>query len=183
MFPITSNKEFSVSLCLRVESERRFTLLSMTTKILFVCLGNICRSPLAEGVFNHLAAQAGRAAEFEVDSCGTGGWHAGELPDPRSRAVAQKHGLTLSHRARQFERSDFNNFDFIIAMDQSNKSDLLSFSNLKPEQAAKVKLLREWDSQANGDLDVPDPYYGGPEGFEVMYQMIERSAKKLLESL
>ena len=155
----------------------------MTTRILFVCMGNICRSPLAEGIFNHLAAQAGHAHEFEVDSCGTGGWHVGELPDPRSRAVAQKHGLTLHHRARQFQRSDFNNFDLIIAMDRESKSDLLSFSGLKPEQAAKVKLLLEWEPQADGDLDVPDPYYGGLEGFEHVYQMIERSAQKLLESI
>ncbi len=155
----------------------------MPKKILFVCMGNICRSPLAEGVFNHLAAQAGRTNDFEIDSCGTGGWHAGELADPRSRAVAQKYGLRLTHRARQFKRSDFNDFDLIVAMDEDNRSDLLSFSDLKPEQKAKVHLLREWDEQARGDLDVPDPYYGGPDGFERIYQMIERSAKKLLESL
>lgn len=155
----------------------------MTKKILFVCLGNICRSPLAEGVFQHLVDEAGRGAEFEIDSCGTGGWHAGQLADPRSRAVAQQHGLTLTHRARQFERGDFENFDLILAMDRDNKSDLTSFSNLKPEHAAKVKLLREYDPQAKGDLDVPDPYYGGPEGFENVYQMVERSSRKLLETL
>jgi protein-tyrosine phosphatase len=155
----------------------------MTKKILFVCLGNICRSPLAEGVFQHLVKEAGREAEFEIDSCGTGGWHAGELADPRSRAVAQRHGLTLTHRARQFERSDFEKFDLILAMDRENQSDLNSLSNLKPEHAAKVKLLREYDPQAKGDLNVPDPYYGGPEGFETVYQMVERSARKLLVSL
>ena len=155
----------------------------MTTRILFVCMGNICRSPLAEGVFNHLAAQAGRAAEFEVDSCGTGGWHAGDPPDPRSRAVARKHGITLKSRARQFQRSDFNNFDLILAMDRDNRADLLSFANLRPEHAAKVKLLREYDPEANGHLDVPDPYYGGPDGFEDVYQMIQRSAKRLLETI
>ncbi len=146
-------------------------------------MGNICRSPLAEGVFNHLAKEAGRTAEFEVDSCGTGGWHAGQTADPRSQAVAQKHGLTLTHRARQFQRADFDTFDLILVMDRENKSDLASFGNLKPEQAAKVHLLREWDAKANGDLDVPDPYYGGPEGFETVYQMVERSARKLLGSL
>lgn len=155
----------------------------MTKKILFVCMGNICRSPLAEGVFVHLAQQAGRADEFEVDSCGTGGWHAGQLADPRSRAVAQAHGLNLTHRARQFQKSDIQNFDLILVMDGENQRDLASFTNVKPEQAAKVKLLREFDPQANGDLEVPDPYYGGPEGFETMYQMVERSARKLLESL
>jgi protein-tyrosine phosphatase len=155
----------------------------MTKKILFVCMGNICRSPLAEGVFKHLVKEAGRGEEFEIDSCGTGGWHAGELADPRSRAVAQKYGLTLTHRARQFQKADFDTFDLIVVMDRENKSDLASFTNLKPEQTAKMKLLREWDAKANGDLDVPDPYYGGPEGFETMYQMVARSAKKLLESL
>jgi len=155
----------------------------MTKKILFVCMGNICRSPLAEGVFRHLVEEAGRGEEFEIDSCGTGGWHAGELADPRSRAVAQKYGLNLTHRARQFQKADFDKFDLIVVMDRENKSDLASFANLKPEQTAKVKLLREWDAKANGDLDVPDPYYGGPEGFETMYQMVARSAKKLLESL
>jgi len=152
-------------------------------KILFVCLGNICRSPLAEAIFNHLAAQAGRANEFIVDSCGTGGWHAGEPPDPRTRAVAQQHGVALKRRARQFQRTDFNDFDLIVAMDRENVSDLLSFSTLKPEHRAKVKLLREFDPQADGNLDVPDPWYGGPDGFERVYQMIERSAKALLDSI
>jgi protein-tyrosine phosphatase len=138
---------------------------------------------VAEGVFNHLATQAGRADEFEVDSAGTGGWHEGELPDPRSRAVARKHGLTLNRRARQIERADFHRFDLIIAMDRDNLSDLRSFSSLTPEQRAKVKLLREFDPKANGNLDVLDPYYGGPDGFERMYEMIERSARELLKSV
>ena len=155
----------------------------MTTRILFVCAGNICRSPVAEIVFNHLAAQAGRASEFEVDSAGTGGWHEGELSDPRSRAVAHKHGLALTHRARQIEHADFNRFDLIVVMDRENKSDVVSSSNLTPEQSAKVKLLREFDPKADGYLDVPDPYYGGPDGFERMYEMIERSARELLKSL
>lgn len=146
-------------------------------------MGNICRSPVAEGVFNHLVAQAGRAGEFQVDSAGTGDWHAGQLPDPRSRAVAHKHGLALSHRARQIEHADFSRFDLIIVMDRDNLSDLRSFSSLTPEQRAKVKLLREFDPQANGNLEVPDPYYGGPEGFERMYEMIERSARELLKSV
>ncbi|MEK7442130.1 MAG: low molecular weight protein-tyrosine-phosphatase [Chloroflexota bacterium] len=152
-------------------------------KILFVCLGNICRSPLAEGVFVHLARQAGRGDEFEVDSCGTGSWHVGEHPDPRSQAIARTHGMILNHRARQFERADFKNFDLLIAMDRQNKSDLLSFSNRKPEERAKVKMLREYDPEANGDLNVPDPYYGGADSFEQVYQMVERAGKKLLESL
>lgn len=155
----------------------------MPTRILFVCMGNICRSPVAEGVFAHLAAQAGRAGEFEIDSAGTGGWHTGEAPDPRSRIVAEKHGVTLDHTARQVAHSDFNNFDLLIVMDHDNRYDLLSFFKLTPSQRAKVKLLREWDPQARGDLDIPDPYYGGPEGFEQMYDVIERSARGLLDSI
>jgi protein-tyrosine phosphatase len=146
-------------------------------------MGNICRSPVAEGVFAHLAAQAGRAGEFEIDSAGTGGWHTGEAPDPRSRIVAEKHGVTLDHTARQVAHSDFNNFDLLIVMDHDNRYDLLSFFKLTPSQRAKVKLLREWDPQARGDLDIPDPYYGGPEGFEQMYDVIERSARGLLDSI
>jgi protein-tyrosine phosphatase len=153
----------------------------MPTRLLFVCLGNICRSPLAEGVFNHLAAQAGRAHEFEVDSCGTADYHVGQAPDSRSAAVARKHGVTLHHRARQFERADFQKYDLILAMDADNRSELLSFSGLEPVHAAKVKLLREFDPEANGDLDVPDPYYGGPDGFEEVYGMVERAARGLLE--
>lgn len=155
----------------------------MPTKILFVCLGNICRSPLAEGIFAHLAEEAGRGSDFEIDSAGLGGWHVGELPDPRSRAVAQAHGIRLDRRARQFERRDFDQYDLIVAMDRENKSDLLSFSNLSSAHRAKIKLLREFDPQADGDLDVPDPYYGRAEGFERVYQMIERSARELLKSL
>jgi len=155
----------------------------MTTRILFVCTGNICRSPVAEGVFAHLATQAGRANEFILDSAGTGGWHEGEPPDARSRSVAKKHGLLLNHSARQITRSDFTHFDLLIAMDRENKSDLLSFSNLTSAQQTKIKLLREWDPKADGDLDVPDPYYGGPEGFQRMYEMIERSARELLSSI
>ena len=131
----------------------------------------------------HLAGQAGRGDEFEVDSCGTGSWHVGEYPDPRSQATARKHGVILNHRARDMQQSDFKNFDLIIAMDRDNKSDLLSFSNLKPEERAKVKLLREYDPEANGDLNVPDPYYGGADSFEQVYQMVERAGKRLLESL
>ena len=154
----------------------------MTTKILFVCAGNICRSPLAEGVFAHLAGQAGRGGDYEIDSAGMGGWHAGELADPRSRAIAKAHGINIDHhRVRQFDRRDYDHFDLIVAMDGDNKSDLLSFSSLTPAHRAKVKLLREFDPQADGHLDVPDPYYGGPGGFENVYQMIERSAKELLK--
>nr|MBI2904420.1 low molecular weight phosphotyrosine protein phosphatase [Chloroflexota bacterium] len=157
----------------------------MTTRILFVCLGNICRSPLAESIFKDMAAQAGRGDEFEVDSAGTYDGHVGHPADRRTRAVAAAHGLTLDHTVRQVAQADFDTFDLILAMDFENKADLLSFSALTPEQKAKVKLFREYDPQARGsfDMNVPDPYYGASNGFELVYAMLERTAKGLLASL
>ena len=152
----------------------------MTTRILFICLGNICRSPLAEGIFLHLAQQAGRAHEFEIDSAGTYEGHVGQLPDPRSRTTAELHGIRLNHRARQVERRDLDRFDMIMAMDYENQMELLS---LAPNHVAKIKLMREYDPKANGDLNVPDPYYGARDGFEVVYKMLERSARELLRSI
>lgn len=153
-------------------------------KVLFVCMGNICRSPLAEGLFLHLARARGLAGRFEVDSCGTGSWHVGHAPDPRSQAVADKYGVPLTCRARQVEPAeDFEAFDLIIAMDRSNLRDL---RDLAPAgHHGKIRLMREWDPEA-ADLDapeVPDPYYGGPRGFEDMYAMLLRSCESLLDEL
>ena len=158
------------------------------TNISFVCLGNICRSPLAEGVFKHLVEQAGLAQQFQIESAGIGGWHVGEPADERARATARAHGLNLTGRAQQFKASDFQRLDLIIALDSDVASDLRRMAST-PADRAKVHLLREFDPvrQATAgratDLDVPDPYYGGPEGFENAYQMIERSSRALLASL
>lgn len=152
------------------------------TTVLFVCLGNICRSPLAEGVFLHLANQRGVAHRFEVDSCGTGGWHAGNRPDPRSIAVADKHSINLPSRARQLDASDADRFDLIIAMDASNRDNLINAG----VHAGKVRLLREFDPTVDAnraDRDVPDPYYGGPDGFDDVYDMVLRSCDALLDLL
>ena len=155
-------------------------------RVLFVCLGNICRSPLAEGVFLHLAKEAGVADRFEVDSAGTGDWHVGERPDKRATAVAEKHGVLLPSRARQVSPADFDRFDHIVAMDRENMWDLERMAKFKTGARAKIHLLRVDDpDRAEGDdrHDVPDPYYGGPSGFDAVYEMVHRSCKALLERL
>ncbi len=137
---------------------------------------------MAEGVFRQLAQQAGMDGQFEVDSAGTISYHVGEAPDRRAQATAQRHGVRLAGRARQFRPEDFAYFDLILAMDQDNVADLLSQASNAAERT-KVRLLREYDPEASGDLEVPDPYYGGSEGFERVYQIIERSCQKLLQEL
>jgi protein-tyrosine phosphatase len=145
-------------------------------------MGNICRSPLAEGIFLHLAAQSGQRDRFEVDSAGIGDWHVGHEPDPRSQAVANKHGITLVCRARQIESpEDFENFDLLLAMDRQNHRDLISLS--PSEHQGKIHLMREYDPEGGNKAEVPDPYYGGPRGFDDVYQMLYRSCEKLLEDL
>jgi len=146
---------------------------------------------MAEGVFQHLVEQAGLSDQFQIESAGVGGWHAGEPADRRAQATARAHGLDLAGLARQFQRSDFARLDGVIALD-SEVADALRRLALMAADRAKVRLLREYDpllatSPAGGrraaDLDVPDPYYGGPEGFEDAYQMIERSSRQLLAQL
>lgn len=137
-------------------------------RILMVCLGNICRSPLAEGI---LKSKVNSNAVL-VDSAGTGGWHIGSTPDPRSIEVADGHKLNISdQRCRKFTISDFDNFDVIYAMDRSNLEDINSLSRTEADRA-KVKLFRNELLMEQG-LDVPDPYYGGEEGFETVYQIID----------
>jgi protein-tyrosine phosphatase len=158
--------------------------MSMTdvTRICFVCLGNIIRSPLAENLFLHLAEEMGVAEKYEVDSAGTGGWHAGEPPDARMVRVAAQHGLHYSGRARTFKSNDFDRFDLILAMDRENLDDLISISRM-PSDRDKIHLLREFDPTAGEMSAVPDPYYGGIDGFIETYQVIERSCRGLLKAL
>lgn len=151
-------------------------------RILFVCLGNICRSPLAEGIFRHLATEAGLDGRFEVDSAGTGAWHVGEPPDRRSLGVARKNGVTLEGRARQVEPEDFAAFDLLVAMDRDNLRQLEALRD-RVGGGTPIRLLREFDPEAGGDLEVPDPYYGGPDGFDRVYEMVHRSCMTLLEAL
>jgi protein-tyrosine phosphatase len=150
------------------------------TRVLFVCLGNICRSPLAEGVFLHLVREAGLAHRFEVDSAGTGDWHVGEWPDARSIAVARKHGVELPSRARQVTPADLDAFDHVLAMDRENLRDLERMA--RRGARARTRLLRAHDP-VGGDDDVPDPYYGGPSGFDLVYEMVHRSCAALLADL
>ena len=145
--------------------------------VLFVCLGNICRSPLAEGIFRHLVEKRQLQQQFLIDSCGTGSWHVGELPHRDSREVAKKNGISLAgQRARQVADQDFYEFDYLVAMDRSNLADLNQI-NTNPE--ASIILLREYDPEKG--LDVPDPYYEG--GFDGVFSMIHRSCLNLLDEL
>jgi protein-tyrosine phosphatase len=150
-------------------------------RVLFVCLGNIIRSPLAEHLFRQQIEREGRSSEYQADSAGTAAWHVGEAPDPRMRKTAEGHGLSYTGQARQVEPQDFEDFDLIIAMDSSNFKNLLELTQ-SDGQRAKVRLMREFDSQAD-EMDVPDPYYGGSEGFENTFEIVRRSVEGLVAAL
>ncbi len=150
-------------------------------KIVFVCLGNICRSPTGEGVMQHLINENGFQNYFEIDSAGTSAWHEGEPANSKSRSVAESHGVKLLSRARQFEKRDFEHFDLIIAMDLENKKNLLALAGTE-DHKEKVQLLRNYDDTPE-DGQVPDPYYGGLSGFENVFQIVQRSCKALFEKL
>jgi protein-tyrosine phosphatase len=153
---------------------------AMVIRVCFVCLGNICRSPTAEGIFAELVRQAELESAFEIDSAGTGGWHEGESPDPRTQQAAAKKGFQLGGRARQVQPLDFMRFDYLIAMDRKNHRDLL---DMAPANAvAKLQLFRTYDTPPVED-DVPDPYFGGPAGFDLVVDMVHRCSLGLLEAL
>ena len=150
------------------------------TRVLFVCLGNICRSPLGEALFRHHAEAAGLSERFEADSAGTAAYHVGEPPDPRSVETARRRGVPYTGRARRIERDDYYAFDHIVAMDRSNLADIEA---RRPDDAtAKIHLLRTFDPDSGGD-DVPDPYYGGPDGFDDVHDIVDRSTRALLRHL
>ncbi len=150
--------------------------------VLFVCLGNICRSPLGEGVLAHRLEEEDLSSRVRVDSAGTGAWHLGEPPDPRSTEVALRHGIALRGRARRVSVEDFHEFDYIFAMDRDNLRDLRHLES-QVEEGALLSLFREFDPDRDGDLDVPDPYYGGPDGFDLMFDMIDRTSAAFVEHL
>ena len=150
--------------------------------ILFVCLGNICRSPLAEGVFRHLARARGLEDRFEIDSAGTSSYHEGEPPDLRSAAVARSRGVELSGRSRRLLPRDFERFDFVITMDAEIQESVERARGANGSHAT-VQLLRSYDPEADDDSDVPDPYYGGPRGFEHVHDLVERSCTALLDHI
>ena len=151
--------------------------------VLFVCLGNICRSPLAEWVFRAEAERRGVLSRLLVGSCGTGGWHEGEGADPRTLATAERHGLRMRHTARQLRpETDFARHELLIAMDRTNERDMMALGAPRD----RVRLMRSFDpSFLGGSLskapDVPDPYYGGPDGFEEVYGMLRSACAGLVE--
>ena len=148
-------------------------------RILFVCLGNICRSPTAEAVMRGLVADAGMDAQIEIESAGTGDWHVGHPPDERAVAAAAERGVELTGEARQVALVDFDGFDLLIAMDAQNRDDLLALARSQGDRD-KVRLLR---SYADGELDVPDPYYGGEDGFADVVEIVDRSCRALLAEI
>lgn len=152
---------------------------NMKTRVLFVCMGNICRSPSAQGVFSHLLEKRGLTDHFEVDSAGTISYHAGSPPDQRAQAAARGRGIDLSAlRARQVKSEDFEFFDYILAMDEENLSDLLSRSPVFHQE--KISLIME-HSGWNGGREVPDPYYGGESGFEQVLDMLEAACNGFID--
>jgi protein-tyrosine phosphatase len=151
-------------------------------KILFVCLGNICRSPTAEGVMRKLVADAGLQESIELDSAGTEGWHVGEAPDARATEAARGRGIALDSVARQVRVGDFEHFDLILAMDRSNERALRRLAPDEPSRA-KVRLLREFDPASAGldALDVPDPYYDSARGFDIVLDQVQAACAGLFE--
>jgi protein-tyrosine phosphatase len=151
-------------------------------RLCFVCLGNICRSPIGEGVMRHLLSEAGLAAVVEVDSAGTAGYHSGEPPDARARASGRRFGVEVGGRARQFKSSDFERFDYVLAMDRTNYEDL---GDLAPDLLGRKKLhlLRSFDPASAAGASVPDPYYGDDEDFDDVVRICLVACEKLLEKL
>ena len=156
--------------------------MNSTVEVCFVCLGNICRSPLAQGVFEALVKSENLQDFITISSAGVGDWHVGNPPDSRMQQTARKHGIQLNSRAHQFQASDFKRMDLVLAMDHSNLSAL---QQMRPasELHDKLFLFRSFDPENNGDLEVPDPYYGDDKGFEAVYQMVERTCPKVLDHL
>ena len=151
-------------------------------KILFVCLGNICRSPAAEGVFRQLVKERGLEYAFEIDSAGTAGYHAGEPADRRMQQHARKRGINLTSISRKFNPAvDFDKFDWVVAMDNENVSNLKRMAR-SPEDVAKISKMTDFSKTGNY-TEIPDPYYGGSDGFELVLDLLEDACEGLLEKL
>lgn len=154
----------------------------MTYRVCFVCTGNICRSPMAESVFRARVTEAGLDGLVEVDSAGTGGWHEGDGADPRTVSVLEEHGYDGGHTARQFQPGWFSRLDLVVALDsRPPQGPAAPRSHLGG--CRKVRLLRSYDPAAGDDLDVPDPYYGGRDGFEECLEMVEAASEGLLAAV
>lgn len=149
-------------------------------RVLFVCLGNICRSPAAEVIFNAAVKAAGLSQQIKVDSCGTASYHTGSRPDSRMLAALERAGFSYGgHRARTFRRADFSDFDLIIPQDHCNEEDILALAR-NSDDAAKVKGMWNWFDAQETEKDVPDPYYGGPAGFDAVVALLTRASALLL---
>ena len=151
------------------------------TSILFVCLGNICRSPMAEGVFLSILEREGQSSDFNIDSAGTLGAHMGELADRRMRFFAEKRGYTLTHRSRKFTRADFDRFDWIIVMDDRNFDDVQSMT-MTTEEVSKIHRMVDFCQKSEATY-VPDPYYGGDQGFENVIDLLEDACEGLFSEV
>lgn len=147
-------------------------------KVFFVCLGNICRSPLAEAIFNHKISQRGLERHFLADSCGTSHYHIGDPPDPRTLHNARQNGVPIQHLGRQLRPTDLDRFDWIFAMDRSNHHNILTLA--RAEHHVKVHLMRRWDPQPDSH-DVPDPYYGDERDFQEVFAILSRSIDAFLD--
>lgn len=156
-------------------------IISFMKKILFVCLGNICRSPLAEAIFLNKVREKKLQHHFLADSCGTANYHVGHTPDPRTIKNAFSNGVTIHHVGRQLHKGDLEVFDVILAMDESNLSNILRLPKAD-EYRDKIKLLRTYDPERNDD-SVPDPYYGTEKDFQEVFEILDRSMEHLLQEL
>lgn len=154
---------------------------SPSVSVLFVCLGNICRSPQAEGIFRHMVRELGLHERVHIDSAGTAAYHTGESPDPRTRATSARRGVPLQHAARPFQVADFDRFDHILAMDRHNLAALIEQVR-HPQDRSKLRLLRTLDPTAD-DLSVPDPYYGGAHGFDHVFDVCWAGCAGLLREI
>jgi protein-tyrosine phosphatase len=150
--------------------------------VLFICLGNICRSPAAQAVMQHMVDERGLTDRFYIDSAGTGGWHIGDLPDKRMRVHARPRGYELTHRARKVQASDFEDFDLIVGMDAANVDDLC-YMAATIEQQNKVEMMGDYIRQYPNYDYVPDPYYEGSEGFELVLDLLEDACDNLLNRI
>lgn len=149
-------------------------------RILFVCLGNICRSPMAEGITNQLLQDLNLSQSFTIDSAGTASFHVGKSPDSRTIEECSKNNITLNHKARMVSSLDFEHFDYLVAMDQSNFKDLVAIA--PADSKHKVLLMGDFDS-VNPGADVPDPYYGTQADFEIVFEMLQRACNNFLFTL
>jgi protein-tyrosine phosphatase len=150
-------------------------------KILFVCLGNICRSPLAEAIFKHKIKEHQLEAHFEADSCGTSNYHIGDPPDSRTVANAKKNGVSMNHLGRQLCEKDLRDYDYVLAMDNANHRNILRLANAD-QFSGKVALMRNYDPVEKGG-EVPDPYYGGESHFQEVFDILDRSMENFIQHL